>query len=417
MKKAIKDIILNIFSTALPLVALQFIALPYAAKVLDGDRYGLAVTIISFISIVPISVGSALNNIKLLTNNSYEEMETGDDYKILLFSGAVLNAISTILFLYYFFNVHSIIDIILTLVMSCLTLCKEFLIVYFLVNVDYKKVFINNIFLTLGYFIGLLFFKFCLYWQVIYVFGLAFSLIHIFSQIKIEHIKHHVTPLFFRAAKETAILMICFILSKTTIYADKLLLYPLLGGESVSIYYISSLMGKTISLGIGPVQGVFLTNLAKKKQETRNMFKNTFLLSVLFGAAAYFITLFLCKPVLRLLYPGSYLQAMELAPITTSTAIISSIATLLNSFLLKYCNLKWQLGVSSLGVALYIAFAFWFFKLGGIHFYCYGILLATILKLVMIILVYLCRSHNRLALKKREEHNETMEKSIQAANN
>lgn len=406
MKKAIKDVLLNIFSTALPLIALQFIALPYADKVLAGERYGLAVSIISFISIVPISIGSALNNVKLLTNNSYEEIKPGDDYKILLFSGVVLNAIATPLFLLYFFNVHSIIDILLTLVLSSLTMCKEFLIAYFLINVDYKKVFINNIFLTLGYFTGLAIFKFCLYWQIIYVFGLVFSLIHIITQIKIEDIKHQVTPLFLRTAKETLILMICVMLNKATVYADKLLLYPLLGGESVSIYYVSSLMGKTISLGIAPVQGVLLTNLAKKKKESKHMFKITLLLSVLFGAAAYFITIFLCKPILHLLYPGSYLQAMELAPITTITAIISSITTLLNAFLLKYCDMKWQLGISSLGVTLYIAFAFWFFKLDGLHSFCYGILFATILKLLVIILVYLYRSYGQRALKKGETGND-----------
>lgn len=405
MKKTVKDIMLNIFSTAIPLLILQFFALPYAAKILDTERYGVAVTIISFLSIIPISIGSALNNTKLLMSNDYETKETGDDFKILLLAGNLLNIMCMLVYLVFFIDTYNKADIVLTIIISILTVCKEFLIVHFLIKIDYKSVLINNIFLSFGYIIGIILLRKYPYWQIIYILGLTFSLGHIIKKGHFEHFKRKKTVLFSKALKQASILTICFILSKTTIYADKLLLFPLLGGTSVSVYYISSLMGKTISLGIGPVQGVLLTNLARKKEVKENLFCMAFIFSSLLGIIAYFFAVSLCKPVLRILYPQSYLDALVLLPVTTATAIISSISVLLNSFLLKLCDLKWQWGISAAGIILYIGLAYLFFFIGGIKFFCYGILLATVLKLIMIIWVYMYK-------RKEDVKNEILGKSV-----
>ena len=55
-------------------------------------------------------------------------------------------------------------------------------------------------------------------------------------------------------------------------YADRLILYPLLGGVAVSIYYSATIISKLISLAVTPLSTVILSYFSKMESLKRRTF-------------------------------------------------------------------------------------------------------------------------------------------------
>ena len=84
MKKIFFDMALNIFATAIPTFALQLIILPILARSMSDAKYGLLVTILAILNVVPSTMGNVLNNIRLLYNNDYIENGYEGDFNVIL---------------------------------------------------------------------------------------------------------------------------------------------------------------------------------------------------------------------------------------------------------------------------------------------------------------------------------------------
>ena len=65
-KKIVFDMFLNIVATAIPTFVLQLIILPLISGKMESQNYGLLVTILALLKIVPSTMGNVLNNIRLL---------------------------------------------------------------------------------------------------------------------------------------------------------------------------------------------------------------------------------------------------------------------------------------------------------------------------------------------------------------
>lgn len=83
-RKIVLDMILNIVATAIPTIVLQLLILPALAWDMPDEKYGLLVTILAFLNVVPSTMGNVLNNIRLLYNNKYIEKKYEGDFNIIL---------------------------------------------------------------------------------------------------------------------------------------------------------------------------------------------------------------------------------------------------------------------------------------------------------------------------------------------
>ena len=89
----IKNTILNIVANAIPVFLLQLILLPFLSRYLNSEEYGLTVTIMAFLNVVPSTLGNTLNNIRLLHNKSYKENNYIGDFNIILVASSLINII------------------------------------------------------------------------------------------------------------------------------------------------------------------------------------------------------------------------------------------------------------------------------------------------------------------------------------
>ena len=384
-KKFVFDMTLNIAATAIPTFVLQLVILPLLSRDMSDSRYGLLVTIIALLNVVPSTIGNALNNVRLIYGE--KENESGDYNALLLILAAVnLVAVASITYLYE--KEISAVSLFLILLISLMWLAREYFIVAFRIKLNYIHILISNITLVIGYAAGYLLFKATGRWQYIYLLGLACSLAFIFwkSDLWKEPLKR--TDSFRGITIQTVLLTLAGLLTRITTYADKMLVFPFLGGAVVSVYYAATLFGKAISLVITPVSSVMLSYLSKRRKKDDDLFRLTFLCSAAVCICAYFLCIAVSRPILGLLYPQFVDEAMKYIWITTGTTILVALISIVNPFVLRFFDMKWQLVINGAYVLFYVVLSLSLLGAYGLWGFCVGALAATSVKLLFTLFIY-----------------------------
>lgn len=386
-KRFISDSILNIIATAIPLLILQLISLPIVGAKYNGEKYGLVVTLISLFTLLSFPFGNVLNNVRLLTQSEYKEKSITGDFNILLMASVVFSSIFIIIGTIYFEEMLNIRNILLITIISCLNIMREYLVVSFRLTLNYSAIVINNIILSIGYLVGTLVFYKTGYWQFIYILGLGFSLFYIINKSNLLEEKFKVTKLFKKTTYKSFVLFCSSFLNNILTYADKLLLFPLLGPSAVSIYYTATIFGKIISMMINPINSVMLSYLTKMEKVGTKKLVYIIFSTTIIGIISYFVTILISYPLLNLLYPQWADESLELIYVTTATAIIGVICSVIHPFILRFKNINWQLLISGTNVALYVILGVLFYDLYGLLGFCIGMLIANALKLIIMIAI------------------------------
>ena len=371
-KKIFFDMILNIVATSIPTVVLQLLILPSLSNYMDGNAYGLMVTILAVLNVVPSTIGNVLNNVRLLHEESYKKDNEQGDFQILL---TIFQAINLL--------------IMVTVSVGILWLGREYHIVAFRLKLDYIAILVNNLCLVAGYGIGYIFFMKNGYWQIIYLLGYILSYLHIVIASPIVKEPFTKTKRLRIVFNDSAFLLISNVLARAINYADKILLYPLLGGTMVSVYYAATVFSKVVSLAITPINSVALSYLSKINKKTNSLFKWTYIVGIVVCGIGYIMTIILSRPVLSILYPKYVDAAMQYIWITSGTIVVSVLTSMITPFVLRFFDIKWQIWINGITTIMYIIISLSLLKLGGLMGFCIGALLANIIKLLITTYVYL----------------------------
>lgn len=387
-KKIIFDMFLNILAVSIPTFVLQLVILPSVSNYLPDERYGLLVTILSFLNVVPSTIGNVLNNIRLLFNNDYIENNEIGDFNLLALILAVIDVLLTIVFVLFYERSVSPFRLILVVLVSVLWLYREYYVVTFRLKIDYIKILICNFLRILGYFIGFLIFRQTLQWEWIYILGLLFSLLYclIMGTLWKEPIKR--TSLFKKTSTQGLMLVIAKVLNRSISYADKMLIYPILGGAVVSVYYAATIFGKVVSLMITPINSVALTYLAKVSTKKNSTFKSALMIGSCVCVLGYVACLLVSRPVLSILYPQYVDQAMKYIAITTCTTVLYALSSIVDPFIMKFFDMKWQIVINGSTVLVYLVICLTLLKFWGLMGFCIGALITNALKLLFMIFIY-----------------------------
>lgn len=388
-KRFILDVMLNIIASAIPILILQLIVLPIFGRELGDSQYGLVVTLISLYTLLSLPFGNVLNNIRLLLNNNYEQNKVTGDFNVLLAGSIIISSLILMLGTIYYEGTFSIISVFLIIIISCINILREYLIVSFRINLNYKAILVNNLILGIGFIFGIILFYITGYWQSTFILGSGLSLFYITRNSNLLKESFATTNLFKVTIYKSIVLFCSIFLKNTLSYADKLLLFPLLGPTSVSIYYTATILGKMISMLITPINGVILSYLTKtEKMRIKNFIFMIVLIGIV-GVVGYFVTILVSHNLLYFLYPNWAAQSMELIYITTASAILEVMSSVIHPFILRFNNINWQWLISGTNVFVYMICAFIFYDLYGLIGFCIGILVANVIKLNLMILIFI----------------------------
>ena len=387
-RKVVFDMALNIVATAIPTFVLQLLILPNLAKFMSDDNYGLLVTVLAFLNVMPSTMGNVLNNIRLLYNENYVETNNEGDFNILLAILEGVNFLSVTVFLFYYDSNLTLFTVLMSGITALLWLAREYFLVAFRLIINYRAILLCNVIMVGGYGIGYLLFLGTKVWQVIYISGLLCSLIYCFIRSRLWKEPFKITPLFKRTSTQGLLLLIAKILNRLLVYADKIIVFPVLGGALVSVYYAATVFGKVVSLMITPVNSVVLTYLAKAKKKTDSMLKSALLVGIAVCAVGYIVCVLISRPVLSILYPQYVDSAMNYIYLTTGTTVLYALISIVDPFIMKFFDMKWQIAINGGTVVVYLALGISFMIPWGLMGFCVGALLTNVLKLLFMIFIY-----------------------------
>lgn len=389
-RKIVIDSLLNIIATALPMIFLQMIYLPFYVKRFGNEEYALMVTIISLITMISIPLGGALGNVRLLVDQSYKKKKLQGDFNLLLYHSIILNGILIIAFSFFYYGKQSdLLAMLLTVLLSVFYLTSNYLIVEFRLRIDYKKIILNNIMQVVGLFIGFMLFHSFKYWQLIYLIGYIFSFIYIFKNTTLLKEKKSRTRLYNHTRRKYILLVFSSLLSNVMLYIDKLLLLPMIGSYSSAVYYASTVFGKLITNAINPITSVIVSYLVKIKTVEVKKFIAIMIFMNVVGIIGYCICIVLSKPIICLLYPELANSVMSIIYITTLSSVIDVLIVMCNSFILCYQSVVWQTVISGVNCIIYIVISISMLLLYGLYGFCLGILISKIIRLFISVIIYI----------------------------
>ena len=382
-KKIIFDVILNVCATALPLAVLQIIVLPYIARYLGDEANGKMLTVISLLTVVSGSLGNSLNNIRLIKNNNYERKAVEGDFKFLIIIEMLVSSFSVCLIASQYHI--SLIEQILLFILAALWTYREYAIVAFRIKLNFMGIVFNNIIMVIGYVIGLLIFRFTKQWEFIYIIGICFSILFVLNKSNIGNESLKKTIFFVDTFKDLIILIIASLLLNVLNYADRMLIYPMLGGTAVSIYYASTLFGKIVSSAVSPLNAVVLSYISKKETMNKKIMYKIIGSTTAIAIIGYVFCRIIARPALKLMYPEWAYDSMRYVPIMTVVAMITMMSSVLTPFIMKFCNMKWQLVINGSVLVVYLVFSITLYTLYGLMGFCIGVLISNIVKLIIMI--------------------------------
>ena len=386
-KKFISDALLNLIACFIPVVVLQMIIYPILSRNMSDVNYGLMITIYSFISLIGGTLGSELNNLRLLKAEIYTDKKISGDFNLLICYGVVIVVLlmigtSCIEGDLKFSN--TCFSIIITMAI----MLDDYLSVEFRLALNYRSILMNYIVGAVGYLIGLGLFYITSYWECIFLCGEIMRLIYLIFQTSLLREPIKKTELFKETVTDSLFLDIAGAFLRAMTYADKIILYPILGGTAVSIYYTATLFGKIISMGLNPLTSVLLSYLVTIKKLKKNVFRLSLLGGSIVCMMGYFICVAISRPVLEILFPQWVDEAMRYVPMTTLGVSIYALCIVLTPFVLKCCSIYWQIIINGAGLIVFVSLSYFLSKVYGLMGFCIGVTCSYMVRLILLIIAY-----------------------------
>lgn len=381
----------NTLAYALPVFLQQFIMYPFMADKLGASKNGLFLSLLA-INYFTINITvSVLVNTRLLQNEKYKERQYVGDYNIILLVFSFINILMVTLgTIFYTGGKTSKIDIFLSILLMLLMIYHDYITVQYRVELKFNKILMNNILLCVGYIIGLMLFSsIIMYWQIVFI--VAYAITFVYDMLNTNYIREpfKVTPLMRDTLYQYFLLMASTLLTTAVTYGDRLLLYPVLDGTSVSVFSAAQLIGKMMQMLSTPVTTFVLAYLVRKDEMRITIRLKTIVFSILGLIALYVSCIIVSYPMIRFLYPGWAEESLKYVRMTALNGIILMLAVIINVFVLRFCDKRYQIIKSAIYLVTYLGFSFGLVKIVGLWGFCFGNLISAVFQLLYLVFVLL----------------------------
>ena len=391
IKGIIKNFFENTVAYALPVLLQQFVVNPVIAKQLGAEKNGLFLALIALNYFIVNITASVLVNTRLLRKKEYEEKNIVGDFNVFILAFAIINSIVIIIGTIFYMGVDAtVLDVVLSVIVAILFLYQNYIIVQYRAELRFKNILVNSLILCVGYLIGL--FILCNlfpYWQIVFI--IPYSMTFVYDWLHTDYIKEPViiSPLFNNTLKKYIVLLGSTLLTTLVTYGDRLLLYPLMDGTSVSVLSSAQLIGKMMQMISTPLATFFLAYLVNSQKNMFSLKAKQVVVIVGGVLVIYFFSIVISKPMLKYLYPSWASDSLQYVSLTAANGVLHMIGVITNVVLLKYCHSKWQLVKSGVYLFAYMIFSFSLLKVMGLRGFCIGNIIASTINVFIIIIVLL----------------------------
>lgn len=388
IKKISSDLILNIIASFIMTGVSQIVVYPFLSNKLGSMAFGSLLTLMGLSNAIGVIFGNSLNNIKLLKQHQYEESDKKGDFKRLLLISQSIIIISIIIVSIIFKKQISIIESILLIIVTIFTMYRGYMNVYYRIDLNYRNILMHMTITALGYLIGILVYRLIRVWPIVFLCGelAAFIFALLTTRYRLESYER---TLFYNETKKDFIqLALSNTMANLLLYLDRLLINPILGAVNVSVYFIASIVGKTLGIVLQPVSSIILTYISKvEKVDKRKLFVIMVSLITLFGAISYILSIPITPIITKILYKDSYLEAKPFFNIANLSVILMIVGNLVQPIILRYCAIIWQSIVQGVYTIIYLFLVIILMSNYGLMGFCVGAVIANLIRLIMFLVL------------------------------
>lgn len=346
LKTFFNDSLWSIAALVLMNLVSQFVVYPLWARVFGDEKYGNIVYLMSFVNIFAVSVGISANYCRM--RESAFRKTCRNDYNIMVLVGSVVSAVLCF-FIALFSNFDlALPDAFMIAVLCFLTVWRYYADVEYRLALNYKQYFLYYAAISAGYLLGILLFYCTNCWALTLIPGEAVGVLLVLNKGRVnqDHL-FEFSANFKGNLKSTCILIVTNLLSNIIFNGDRVLLQWTIGGTAVTIYYLSSLVGKTMSLITTPLNSVIIGHLARYKGKIDRKFIH---LVFALSAAAVVCCTAACVVgsyiLIYILYPQNFESVKQFFWIASATQVIYFTSNVITTVLLRIADTNVQLTVN-----------------------------------------------------------------------
>lgn len=385
-KSFLSDVMYSTIAYAVPSAALLLIIQPQIAEV-DPNEYGLLLTVLNLIRFLVNTIFGSLTKIRLIKDLEYKKKQCKGDFNIFMIISMSFSVIIIMVALKEYLGISEWKEVFFDVSILVLMGTHDYFSVFYRIHIRYKMIVVDNLIITVGYFIGL-FLYLCLgTWQIVFISGYIGGCVFVICTTEFWKEKFRKTEKINQSAKAYTKLMVSNLFSSAIQYGDRLMIYPILGSHNVSVYNTAGVVSKVLVLITSPLNNVVLSYLGRR--ETITIHKKKLKLAVLISLAgimlfygfSYVVTIFFAQ----LLYPQWSAEAKVYIPIVLATIIIQSVGSILNTFLLRFASLNIQITLTVVRVIVYFSLSIMLMFEIDLWGICIGNFISTAIYLGLII--------------------------------
>lgn len=386
------DFALSIFASLVYTFARQIVVFPILADRLSDSDYGTLLTVIGLANVCTALIGSSLNNVRLIQQSNYEKAGYQGDFLPLCGWGSIVSLVFSGL-LWWYFRYSAVTALLLTAYMLVYNLYL-YGSAYFRLHLDFKRNLIANAVISTVYVPAAFLFATPTLWPAVFLLAEGVGLVYTALTMRFYREPFAKTPLFHETTKKLVLLMLSNLVGNVLMYADRMILHPILGPESVSYYSTASFFGKSASVVMVPIAGVLLGYFAQKDfQASKKLFVLVNGLS-LACLAVFMLGCMLFGPwFTRLLYPSLYEQSAPYLILANFGAVVGIAGNMAQPMILKCCSTRWILAIQVLYGAAYLLFSIWLLPLYGLLGFCWATILSNGVRLLALYALGLWKFH------------------------
>ena len=388
-KKILKDFVLSFAASFLMTGVTQLLLYPLLSRMMDKEQYGIILTVTGVVNTIVATVGGSLNNSRLVMNSKYDERNLRGDFNLLLIVLSVIGVLA--FFIFSLFNTLSSIVVAVLCFFVLISTARNYGTVFFRMSLNYTRVLICSCLIAIGNSIGIgivYFTKLSSLWPLAFALGEIFGVSFVLLKTNLVKEKPVHTPLMKETIKVSSSLMVATLMANILTYLDRLVLLPLLGAESVSIYSVASFLGKSFGVVMLPLSSVLLSYYSQKSFYMDR--KKFWIINFLFlGIAVFFmaVCLFASRFITGLFYPTIIEDASPFLLVANAASILITVGSMTQPAVLKYAKARWQIVIQSIYLLCYLGFGFLGSKMYGLFGFGVAAIIAALVRIFVLYIV------------------------------
>lgn len=377
---------------------LQLFVYPNLNKRMGAAEIGVVLYIMAFVNILGPSIGQAMNNSRLVLRRDLDVTNGDYNLSILLFgtAGMIVSLImmrSSLVKSQGSTHMGLIPLVVLSGLLILTTIYRYYGDVEYRLTLNYRHYFLYYLICSIGYLGGYLLYRVTGNWFLIFLAGECAALIYVTAGGHIFRPLLNRSSLFPTVLQRGAILTLSYFITNLTLNIDRLYLNNTLGSESVTIYYVVSLIGKTLVLFVAPINTIIISYMTKSKQKTG---RGQFLKLAGAGIAVSLVFWVLCQigtPIfIRLFYPDLAEASRPLITVVNLTQILAMLSAYLFIIVLTFTSERWQLGLQIAHLFLLLILISILTPRGGLYGFSAAVLIANCIRIGAVLVLGLAKA-------------------------